>query len=127
MIFLNLFQIFNNNPVIEDYTDSALSNGSLKPAKLYIDKSSKSTGAILFRFFESLDKKLSPEQFKNILCAMTDDLKKSNFVLFSNDEIIISPEVEKNKRSVNYKKLGKVTAALGFNANEANAFNRSTH
>lgn len=51
-----------------------------EPANYYIDPSSKSCSAVIYRFFEALNTKLSREQLSSLFCGMCDDIKKHGVI-----------------------------------------------
>ncbi|MDD3237085.1 MAG: DHH family phosphoesterase [Candidatus Gastranaerophilales bacterium] len=55
-----------------------------KPQNYYIDSSSKSCSAIMYRFFEALNEPLSKPQLKSVFCGMSDDMSKAGYLKFLN-------------------------------------------
>lgn len=68
----------------------------------YKDTSAKSCCSIIYRFFESLGKKLNKNDLKSLYCGMLSDFEKSKLVMLKDSKLIKLPEldVDKNSREI---------------------------
>lgn len=71
----NEFIIKDTKRITQSY-DSVSKMPLFKPVNYYIDSTSKSCSAIIYRFFEALNEKLSMQQLSSIFCGMCDDMTK---------------------------------------------------
>lgn len=65
----------------------------------YKDISAKSCCSIIFRFFESLGKKLNKNDLKSLYCGMLSDFEKSKLIMLKDSKLIKLPELDADKNS----------------------------
>lgn len=65
----------------------------------YKDPSAKSCSSIIYRFFESLGKKLSTNDLKSLYCGMISDFEKSKLIALKDSKLIKLPELDVDKNS----------------------------
>lgn len=76
----------------ESYLDTSDMPDS-KPGNFYSDASSKSSAAVVYRFFEALGVRVSKAQRLSLFAGMCDDMKKSGDVnFFDNKSVVFSSE-----------------------------------
>ncbi len=73
------FLIKDTNRITKKY-DSIKNMPELEPSNYYIDSTSKSCSAVIFRFFEALGAKMTKQQLSSIFCGMVDDIQKFDIV-----------------------------------------------
>lgn len=79
-----------------------------EPKNFYVDSSSKSCSAVLYRFFNAIKEPISREQLKSMFCGMSDDMSKSECIKFANDsdqvKIVDLPKIkdDTNTKEVYY-------------------------
>lgn len=81
------------------------------PVNYYIDVSSKSCSAIIYRFFEALNKKMSDNQLVSLYCGMCDDMKKSGYISFSKGGTATFTKMAKDDSNTKHV-FNKVKASL---------------
>ncbi len=107
--------------IIADTKKIAMSYDSVKqmpdfdPVNYYVDSSSKSCSAVIYRFFEALNKKLSLEQLSSLFCGMLDDSRKFDVISWKKKEdntydctLNTTTNVDKNTQEV----FNKVNSGL---------------
>lgn len=77
--------------VTESY-DSVKNMPVEEPKNYYIDSSSKSCAAIIYRFFEAIKRDIPYSEKISLFCGMSDDMRKSGYINFLN-----SPKIEFSK------------------------------
>lgn len=85
--------------ITESY-ESVKNMPASEPKNFYIDASSKSCAAILFRFFEALKRDIPYNEKLSLFCGMSDDMRKSGYINFFNSpDIGFADTLEKDKNT----------------------------
>ncbi len=73
-----------------------------KPKNFYIDSSSKSCAAVIYRFFEAIKRNIPYDEKLSLFCGMSDDMRKSGYINFLKSPKIEFSRVGKDDKNSQY-------------------------
>lgn len=99
----------NSDKKILGFDHHLLSSNEIA-GNLYIDNTAKSCSGIIYRFFESIGKKLNNKDLKSLYCGMLSDYDKFKLIEIKNTELIKLPSLNEDENSKEI--LEKIEAKL---------------